>query len=326
MNRLPRGPFGPAGAGNAGCDRIGRDMKPTWLVLMLLALFGVVQTAAAANADDYRGGWETESAAAGPHVYEFSIRGEQVRGIYCTVCNDATTLAFVDGKLGDHGLSFIVTHVRDDGSTAYLDHATAKFDDGRLFVSGTIGAPGGGTFQWTLRKDPRGPSPVPGTPVNKLPRGPAVLAAAVPARPAGARPQRFRPPPYVQPGPWEPLTPAKVVGVWLGFGAGIDKQFFIIRKVGNELRGMVCGRCDNPYTMAALDDFHIQGDTMTFDILHEDWGPGSLPSHNQVTAHISQNEMRISTQLNNTHSRNVPGFDVHASLMGPVAVEATAGN
>jgi hypothetical protein len=298
------------------------------LLLTVLALFGLVQTAAASSADDYRGGWETDSAAAGPHVYEFSIRGDQVRGIYCTACNDATTLAFVDGKFGDQGLSFVVTHVRDDGSTAYRDHVSAKFTDGRLLVSGTSAAPGGGRFQWTMRKDPRGPAPVAGTPVNRLPSGPPVLAAAVPARPAAAAgaPARFRAPPYVQPGPWEQLTPAKVAGVWLGFGAGIDKQFFIIRKVGDRLRGMACGRCDNPYTMAALDDIHIQGDTMTFDILHEDWGPGSLPFHNQVTAHISQNEMRISTQVNNTRSRNGPGFDVQASLMGPVAVEATAGN
>jgi hypothetical protein len=161
--------------------------------------------------------------------------------------------------------------------------------------------------------------------VNRLPPGPPVTAAPRPAAAAGNRP-RFTPPPYVQPGPWKQLTPQNVVGVWLGFGAGIDKQFFIIRRVGNELRGMVCGRCDNPYTMAALDDFHIHGDTLTFDIMHEDWGPGSLPSHNQVTAHVSQNEMRIATHLDNNASNSVPGFDLHASLMGPVAVAATAGN
>jgi len=59
---------------------------------------------------------------------------------------------------------------------------------------------------------------------------------------------------------------------------------------------MVCGRCDNPYTMAALDDFEIKGDTMTFNILHEDWGPGSLPFHNQATVHVTMNEMRLTTQ------------------------------
>ena len=68
------------------------------------------------------------------------------------------------------------------------------------------------------------------------------------------------------------VKPADVIGVWIGFGSGMNEQFFIIRKVGTQLRGMVCGRCDNPYTMA---DFAIKGDTMTFNILHEDWDYGS---------------------------------------------------
>jgi hypothetical protein len=295
------------------------------LVAAALALCLLIVTSAFAttNPDDYRGGWETIGGQ--PHIYEFSIRGERVRGIYCTVCNDATTLAFVDGTLDGEGLTFTVTHVRDDGSTAYEDHVTAKFEHGQLVVAGVSGTPDGGPFHWIMRKDPRGPSPVPGTVVNQLPPAPADAPARVPPRalpPNGASPARFRAPPYVQPGPWEQLTPDRVVGVWIGFGAGINKQFFIVRKAGNELRGMVCGRCDNPYTMAALDDFHIQGDTLSFNILHEDWGPGSLPSHNQVTAHIADNEMRISTHLDNTDS-HVPGFDVSASLYGPVAIEAT---
>ena len=121
------------------------------------------------------------------------------------------------------------------------------------------------------------------------------------------------------------MTQAKLVGVWLGFGAGIDKQFFIFRRFGKGLRGMVCGRCDNPYTMAALDDFRIDGDTLHFNILHEDWGPGTLPFHNQVTAHLSQNELRITTQQDNMPPPP-PGRRLFfgASLMGPVAIEATA--
>ncbi|HTW73519.1 MAG TPA: hypothetical protein VMD56_01205 [Steroidobacteraceae bacterium] len=287
------------------------------LSLTALSVAPGARAAAGPNADDYRGGWETYGAGVGPHIYEFSIRGQRVRGIYCTECSDATTLAFVDGRLAAGGLTFTVTHVYDDGGTAYQDHATARIANGELIVTGTNGRDGR-HFDWTLRKDPRGPAPVPGTPVNRLPPAPPVAGPSVP--------QRFGPPPYVAPGPWEPLSRAKVVGVWLGFGAGIDKQFFIIRRVGSGLRGMVCGRCDNPYTMAALDDFQIQGDTLRFDILHEDWGPGRLPSHNQVTAHIADNEMRISTELNNTRTHGVAGFEVHASLYGPVAAAATAGN
>src|SRR5438874_9155363 len=62
--------------------------------------------AAAQNADDYRGGWRTDSGE--PHTYGFSIRGDQVRGIYCTRSSDATTLAFIDGKFGADGITFVV--------------------------------------------------------------------------------------------------------------------------------------------------------------------------------------------------------------------------
>jgi hypothetical protein len=294
-------------------------------IVLLVALFGFVHTAAAQNADDYRGGWKTDgdtSVSADPHTYDFSIRGTVVRGIYCTHCSDATTLAFVNGTLGADGLAFVVTHVKDDGSTAYQDHATAKVENGQLMVTGTSGRPGGGPFTWTMRKDSRGPAPLP-VPVTRL-RGAPVPAAPPPGAGRGFRPQ------YIQPGPWEPLTPAKVVGVWLGFGSGIIKQFFIIRRVGTGLRGMVCGPCDNPYTMAALDDFRIDGDTLRFNILHEDWGPGTLPFHNQVTAHVSANELRIVTQQDNRPPRPNRGgggaANGGASLMGPVAIEATAGN
>ncbi len=79
---------------------------------------------AAQNADDYRGGWRTDKGEA--HTYEFSIRGDTVRGIYCTYCADATTLAFIDGTFGADGITFAVTHVNADGSTAYRDNATAR--------------------------------------------------------------------------------------------------------------------------------------------------------------------------------------------------------
>src|SRR5436190_12405621 len=102
--------------------------------IALVAMLGLAQIAAAQNADDYRGGWRTESGD--PHVYQFSIRGEQVRGVYCTHCSDASTLAFIDGKFGVDGVTFTVTHVKADGGTAYQDRATAKFDKGKLIVTG----------------------------------------------------------------------------------------------------------------------------------------------------------------------------------------------
>ena len=295
-------------------------------LLLCLVLLGCAGAAFPQTADDYRGGWRTDGKQAEQHTYEFSIRGDQVRGVYCTRCSDATTLAFVDGKLGREGLTFVVTHVQPSGRTAYQDRATARFDRGNLIVTGTSGAPGGGKFQWTMIKDPRGPDPLPIPIVMLPPREIPVLTFA--GRGAGGGGGGGAPPaPYLQPAPWKQLTDADVVGAWLGFGSGINKQFFIIKKVGNQLRGMVCGRCDNPYTMAALDDFDLRGDTLKFNIRHDDWGDYSIPFDKHVTAHIAGNEMRATTsQENIPPSRARGGGGGAFSLMGPISVEATKGN
>jgi hypothetical protein len=309
-------------------------MKRSLVFLAVLA-----RAATAQSADDYRGGWRTDEKTGTQHTYEFSIRGDAVRGIYCTACSDATTLAFVDGKLASDGLTFVVTHVKPDGRTDYQDRATAKFDRGNLIVSGTSGAPkGGGKFQWTMIKDPRGPDPLP-IPIVMLPSRPVpVLVPAgrggggAPPPPTGAAPAPAGPAPvgYIAPGPWKQLTEADVIGVWLGFGSGINKQFFIIRKIGNQLRGMVCGRCDNPYTMAALDNIQISGDTLKFDIMHEDWGDYTTTFQKHVTGRVAGNEMRASTTQENIPPSNAKGKGGGGggafSLMGPISIEATRGN
>jgi hypothetical protein len=292
--------------------------------VLLLAVWGLGHATAAEDPDDYRGGWRTDKGEA--HTYEFSIRGDTVRGIYCTYCADATTLAFVDGQLGADGIRFVVTHVNADGSTAFQEQATARFDHGNLIVTGTSGQAGVGKFERILIKDPRGPDPLPII-VSRLPKAPPVPAVAINQQGVGAPLPR-----YIQPGPWKSkLTDKDVVGVWLGFGVGAPKQYFIIRRVGDKLRGMVCGTCDNPYTMAALDDFEIQGAVLKFNILHEDWGDGELPTfYKHVTAHVGWNEMRCVTTADHQPpppSRPRPaGFVPGFSLTGPIAIEATAGN
>jgi hypothetical protein len=285
----------------------------------------MARVATGQNADDYRGGWRTDRGEA--HTYEFSIRGDRVRGVYCTYCADATTLAFVDGTFGPDGIRFEVTHVKADGSTAYKDRAVATFRNGTLTVAGTSGAPGGGRFERVLIKDPRGPDPLP-VRLSVLPKEIPAPALRVDRRP----PDGADGLPYIQPGPWKAtLTEKDVVGVWLGFGVGAPKQYFIIKRVGTTLRGMVCGTCDNPYTMAALDDFTIEGDTLRFNILHEDWGDGPIPTFEKhVTARVGWNEMRCTTSADHQpapppgprSSGAVPGF----SLQGPIPIEATAGN
>src|SRR4030095_1804585 len=72
--------------------------------MLLIAVLAVAPAVAGQDADDYRGGWRTDSGEA--HVYEFSIRGTTVRGVYCTYCADATTLAFIDGRFGPDGITF----------------------------------------------------------------------------------------------------------------------------------------------------------------------------------------------------------------------------
>src|ERR1041384_104491 len=223
-----------------------------WIIL--IAVLAVARTAAAQSADDYRGGWRTDSGEA--HTYEFSIRGTTVRGVYCTYCADATTLAFIDGTFGPAGLTFEVTHVKADGSTAFKDKATATFENGMLRVSGTSGAPGGGKFSYTMIKDPRGPDVIPAK-VSVLPKD----RPSVPGNPQRRNVDGADGLPYQLPGPWKSkLTEKDVVGVWTGFGVGAPKQFFIFKKAGGNIRGMVCGTCDNPYTMAAIDDVVLDGD------------------------------------------------------------------
>ena len=102
--------------GVSSCFRVEALVKH---VMILIAVLAVAPAGAGQDADDYRGGWRTDSGEA--HVYEFSIRGATVRGVYCTYCADATTLAFIDGTFGPEGITFEVTHVKVDGSTAYKD-------------------------------------------------------------------------------------------------------------------------------------------------------------------------------------------------------------
>jgi len=263
--------------------------------------------ASAESADWYRGGWRTEGGE--PHVYQFVIEGEKVSGYYCTHCADGTTLAPLEGTFDEgEGIAFTVRHLNLDGSLKSAEPARARLADGKLVVTGD-------GFERTTIKDPRGPTPGPYVQSILPPDAPPV--PVLPAR-AGGGP----PPPYEQPAPWRQLTAEDVAGVWLGFGVGMDKQYFIIRKDGQELFGLACGRCDNPYTHGALRNFRIQRDTLEFDIVHQDWGDGTvLPFNRHVVAHIAMNEMRMDARR---PDQTGPG--IVASLVGPIAIEATAGN
>jgi hypothetical protein len=294
------------------------------LVLLVWIILALVPAAFAQKPDDYRGGWKTETNGT-PRIYQFSIRGATVRGVYCTWCNDATTLAFVDGKFGPAGITFTVTHVDNNGKTTHTDTGTAVFEKPNLIVTGKLGGRQGGDFRWVMVKDERGPDPLPIPIVMLPPRNVPVLGRGG----AGGGGGRGG---YLPPGPWLKLTPDQVAGSWIGFGVGINKQYFIIKKVGNKLRGMVCGRCDNPYTMAALDDFVIDGEVMRFNILHEDWGDYSIPFDKHVAVRVSNNEMRAVFYQDNLPpevaargQQTDPGI-AGTTLIGPIPHEATASN
>lgn len=291
---------------------ITRTLLRLWLACLATAF--AASPAFAEDADWYRGGWRTDGGD--PHVYQFVIRGSAVTGVYCTHCADGTTLAPIEGTFDEtEGVTFTIRHLALDGSTVGEDRLRAKLDHGRLVVSGTRG---GKAFEQVAIKDPRGPTPGPYRQSILPPNAPPVPVLPVTAGGGGGG----LPAPYVAPGEWRQLTADDVVGVWLGFGVGMDKQYFLIRRDGDRLFGLACGRCDNPYTHGALENFEIVGDTLEFDIVHQDWGDGDvLPFNRHVVAKIGMNEMRMDARR-----PDQAGPGIVASLVGPIAIEATRGN
>ena len=100
------------------------------------------------------------------------------------------------------------------------------------------------------------------------------------------------------------------------WNTGPNKQHFTFRRVGEQILGVVCGPCDNPYTFGVLDNVSIRGDTLTFDINHQDWGIGIEfgPFVNQATATVSDHEMHLHT-VEHAGSRTIEGDLV---LIGPL--------
>ena len=284
------------------------SLRPVALAAAGLAL-AAAAPAFAQDADWYRGGWRTDGAE--PHVYQFVIEGAEVTGYYCTQCADGTTLAPLEGTFDeDEGIAFTVRHLNLDGSLKSAEQARARLVEGKLVVTGAGG-------ELVTIKDPRGPTPGPYVQSILPPDAPPVPVLPFRAGGGGGPPA-----PYVQPAPWRQITADDVVGVWLGFGVGVEKQYFIIRKDGDTLFGLACGRCDNPYTHGALENFRIEGDMLEFDIVHQDWGDGTvIPFARHVVAHIAMNEMRMDARR---PDQTGPG--IVASLVGPIAIEATAGN
>jgi hypothetical protein len=312
--------------------RYSTPITVTAVLLAALATLGSARPAEALNADYWRGGWRTPLGQA-PHIYYFVIRGDQVTGVYCRNCSDATTIGFIDGSWDENtGIAFTVTVPNTDGSIKSVDTQHAMLADGRVTVTGgTVGRSGQGL---TLIKDPRRPNPG-GRPAYYLPPGTAtVYPEARPAGGGGAVAPAAARAPYWQPGPFKALRPADIVGTWIAasFGPlGMDKQIFTFLRVGDRLRGVVCGRCDNAYTLAPIERVTIVGNTLYFHIAHQDRGEIDPPIFDRsILAQLVQNEMIASVLGNNVaiDPANPPArpAGLPFTLVGPIAPDATRGN
>jgi hypothetical protein len=111
----------------------------------------------------------------------------------------------------------------------------------------------------------------------------------------------------------------------------MNKQIFTFLLVGTQLRGVVCGRCDNTYTIGAMENVFIAGDRLYFDIVHEDWGESDPPKFaRNIVASITQNEMIASILGKDLviDRANPPARPAGRpfTLVGPIAPESTRGN
>jgi hypothetical protein len=300
-------------------------------LILAFASLALAQPASALNADYWRGGWRTPLDDE-PHIYEFVIRGTRVSGVYCRNCSDATTIGFIDGTWDEKtGVNFTVTFANTSGRILSKDDQHAMLVDGRLIVSGIASIKGGKAL--TLVKDPRGADPggapayhlPPGTPPAQPTTRPGGGGGGGGGRGAGAAP-------YWQAGPFKTLRPPDLVGTWIAsFGFGMNRQLFTFLLVGDRLRGVVCGRCDNPYTIGAIENVVIAGDRLYFDIVHQDWGEIDPPTFDRsIVAQVVQNEMLAAILGNGivVDPARPParpagrGF----TLVGPIAPESTRGN
>jgi hypothetical protein len=304
------------------------------LLLVSLVTLALAPPAAALNADYWRGGWRTPLGE-DPHIYDFVIRGSRVTGVYCRNCSDATTIGFIDGTWDEKaGITFTVTFANPAGRITTVDDQHAMLVDGRLIVSGAAAIRDRKTL--TLIKDPRGADPG-GAPAYHLPPGtpPALPAgrAAGGGGGGGGGGRGLGAPPYWQAGPFKALRPADVVGTWVAsFGLGMNRQLFTFLLVDGRLRGVVCGRCDNPYTIGAMENIIIAGDRLYFDIVHQDWGEIDPPTFDRsIVAQIVQNEMLAAILGNGVlvNPANPPARPIGRggfTLVGPIAPEGTRGN
>ena len=207
-------------------------------------------------------GWRTDGGA--PRVFEFVIAGSKVSGVHCTQLRrrDRTAAAGSRGSLANATASTSpcgtcgADGIAGDGRR----NCAASSSGGKLVIADEGVALD--HYQGPARA--RRQAAIPRRSCRRVrrrstcspPRAEAAEASARARHPTSSRLHGGKSP------------PATCSAFWLGFGVGMEKQYFIIRRDGEMLFGLACGRCDNPYTFGALENFKTAGDTLEFDILH----------------------------------------------------------
>jgi hypothetical protein len=187
------------------------------LLLALGVALGFVPAAQAQDAAAVRGGWLADVDGV-RHILYLIARDGTLSGVYCTRCDAPDNLAFVhDGALGTTTVRFSLQY-EPDGARAFRETVEGALVNGRLELN----------FR---RAGAKGPGRV-----VRFQRGVHVPRPAAQRRVATG-------PAYVPPGPPEPIAEANVLGLWLAF-TGPQKQYFMFRRVGTRILGLVCGPCD----------------------------------------------------------------------------------
>jgi len=280
--------------------------------------------------NDVRGGW---IADVNGHrlIYVLKIRDGRISGVFCSDCANPDEVAFLsDGKVDTGGIAFRVRHVAGPDAP-YFEDVRGRLENGRLILTTTrAGAPSGRPTVTTLTREPRRTRNGLAWPADQLAAartagGPSAGATAEPPSPPQPRPVapaggRGRGA-YVPPGPNETLSPARIDGLWLT-GPGANGQHVTLHQVGNQILGVICGPCDNPFTVWPIDSGVIGGnrdDTLTFHIVHEDTAfPGTTftaPFNTEVTATVSKTEMHLKV------FREDNGTTGEMTLLGPIRPE-----
>ncbi len=233
---------------------------------------------------EIRGGWTADRDSV-RHIYILKVDGTAFTGVYCTACDRPERVFMIqDGRVAGNRIAFSVYH--DTGASApYREHVVGMVGDGEIAISrrreGSDEEPLALTLTRAVRPSPPAPPPS-----------------------AGGPPPTPRP--YVAPGPPEPLSPGAVAGKWIS-GIGPAAQVFIFKGIDGVIGGLVCGPCDNPYTIAPIEDGRIKGENFIFYTVHEDWGAALRdhgPYRNAMEATVAKGQMRMRGYLDGAPSEN----------------------